>query len=103
MCHVDRLILLRNLLPLAEPFPPIWLKVKKIIDDLHIKNHKPPCDVTYSPELVKESFPEANLMTCEQTFAWLGRFRKVLNSTPKGRITLPKQMNFRKISGVQMI
>jgi len=83
MCHVDRLKLLRNLLPLAEPFPPIWLKVKKIIDDLHIKNHKPPCDVTYSPELVKENFPEANLMTCEQTFAWLGRFRKVLNSTPK--------------------
>ena len=48
-----------------------------------IANHKPPCDVVYSPQLVKKSFPDANLMTCEQTFAWLGRFRKVLNSTPK--------------------
>ena len=83
MCHVDRLKLLRGPLPLAEPFSNIWLKIRKVIDDLHIKNHKEPCPTVYSPSIVKESFPEANLMTCEQTFAWLGRFRKVLNSTPK--------------------
>ena len=81
--HVDRLKLLRGPLPLAEPFSNIWLKIRKVIDDLHIKNHKEPCPTVYSPSIVKESFPEANLMTCEQTFAWLGRFRKVLNSTPK--------------------
>ena len=83
LCHVDRLKLLRDALPLAQPFSDIWLKIRKCIDDLHIKNHKAPCDTVYSPNMVKEAFPDANLMACEQTFAWLGRFKKVLNSTPK--------------------
>ena len=83
MCHVDRLKLLQDALPLAEPFSHIWLKIRKCIDDLHVKNHKSPCDTVYTPNMVRESFPEANLMACEQTFAWLGRFKKVLNSTPK--------------------
>lgn len=83
MCHVDSLKLLRNALGFEEPFSRIWSEVTKVIDDLHLPNHKPQCEEMYSPEKVREDFPEANLMVCEQTFAWLGRFKKVLNSTPK--------------------
>ena len=32
----------------------------------------------YNPEKVKQDWPEANLMIAEQTFCWLGRFKKIL-------------------------
>ena len=85
MCHIDSLKLLKNPLELEGPeMPYLWSKIQKVIDPLHIKNHKrKSCHERYNPEKVKESFPEANMMVCEQTFAWLGRFKKVLNSTPK--------------------
>lgn len=83
MCHVDSLKLLIHPLSLEEPYHTMWLDIMKIIDPLHISNHKQSCEVRYNPEKVKQFFPDANLMTCEQTFAWLGRFKKVLNSTPK--------------------
>ena len=47
------------------------------------KNHKEECQTNYHSEKLEQDFPEANQMVCEQTFAWLGRFKKVLNSTPK--------------------
>lgn len=83
MCHVDGLKLLREALALEEPYPTIWQDVNKVIDDLHIANHKPACEISYNPDKVREDFPDANLMVCEQTFTWLGRFKKVLNATPK--------------------
>ena len=42
-CNVDRLKLLRDALPLEGEFPEVWLKINKIIDNLHIKNHKVNC------------------------------------------------------------
>ena len=85
MCNIDSLKLLRNPLALEGPdMPYVWQRIQKIIDPLHIKNHKRKlCHEKYNPEKVRKSFPEANMMVCEQTFAWLGRFKKVLNSTPK--------------------
>ena len=84
ICNVDRLKLLQGLLPLPAPFSTIWMDVKKVIDPLHIKNHKnPECHTKYSPEAVKTEIPDANLMVAEQTFSWLGKFKKVLNSMPK--------------------
>ena len=85
MCNVDRLKMLRNPLPLKGPdMPYVWQKINKCIDPLHLKNHKNKvCQTKYNPSKVKEEYPEANLMVCEQTFAWLGRFKKILNSTPK--------------------
>ena len=82
---IDRFKMLKNPLPLPGPdMPKIWKKINKCIDQLHLKNHKNKlCQVKYNPSKVKEDFPEANLMVCEQTFAWLGRFKKILNSTPK--------------------
>ena len=35
ICHVDQLKLLRDPLPMEDPFSMIWLSVTKAIDDLH--------------------------------------------------------------------
>ena len=84
MCNVDRLRMLRDPLPLEGEFSNIWQKVTKCIDSLHISNHKrPECKVKYAPEKVKNEIPEANLMSCEQTFSWAGRYKKILNSCTK--------------------
>ena len=40
MCNVDRLKLLKKALPLVGKFSEIWLNIGKVIDPLHIKNHK---------------------------------------------------------------
>lgn len=103
-CNVDRLKFLRDALPLVGKFSEIWLTIGKCIDPLHIKNHKvdqriqqtlkdknsifiefqrPDCKTLYAPEKVKEDWPEANLMIAEQTFCWLGRFKKILPSMSK--------------------
>ena len=37
----------------------------------------------YPPSKVLAVYPDANLMTAEETFSWLGRFKKILNSMPK--------------------
>ena len=84
MCHIDCLNLLKGPLSLPAPFHEMWLKIKKVIDPLHLKNHiRPDCKVLFNPESVRTLYPTANFMQCEQTFAWLGRYKKILNSTPK--------------------
>ena len=87
---MDRLRLLRSPLPLEGEFQNIWSKIEKVIDPLHVKNHKgiyiyknikflsftqrPECKVIYAPAKVAVKYPEANLMIAEQTFAWMGKF-----------------------------
>ena len=84
MCNVDRMRLLSGPLPLEGEFANIWLKVTKVIDPLHVKNHKrQECKEIYAPAKVAEKYPDANLMIAEQTFAWLGRFKRILNSMNK--------------------
>ena len=84
MCHIDELKLLHVKLNLTEPFCDMWQKINKVIDDLHIRNHtRPSCKTLYNPDQVKTLYPEANTMQCEQTFAWLARYKKILNSTSK--------------------
>ena len=84
MCNVDRLNFLRQELPLVGDLARVWLDIGKVIDPLHIRNHKrPECKDLYNPEKVKRDWPEANLMIAEQTFCWLGRFKKILNSMGK--------------------
>ena len=41
------------------------------------------CKELYNPEKLKEEHPGYNTMVCEQTFAWLSRYKKILNSMPK--------------------
>ena len=80
ICNVDKLKVLRKPLPIEEPFPKIWQEVGKVIDPLHLSNHKnPECKIKYNFSKVKEELPDANLMVAEQTFSWLGKYRKSLN------------------------
>ncbi len=65
-------------------FDRLWLSVSKIIDVFHLRNHKrPECHTEYNPQSLKEVHPNYNTQACEQTFAWLGRFHKILSSVPK--------------------
>ena len=34
---------------------------------------RPTCKTLYSPDKVVQDWPDANLMICEETFAWLGK------------------------------
>uniref|UniRef100_A0A1X7SE34 Uncharacterized protein n=1 Tax=Amphimedon queenslandica TaxID=400682 RepID=A0A1X7SE34_AMPQE len=62
----------------------IWKDINKIIDSLHMKNHvDPKCKELYDPERLKEKHPDLNTMACEQTFAWLSRYKKIVCSMPK--------------------
>ena len=57
----------------------IWLDITKMIDSLHIKNHRDPqCKRKYDPSVLKEEHPGYNTMSCEQTFAWMSRYKKIL-------------------------
>ena len=64
MCNVCSLKLLQKPLPLPPPQDKLFSSINKIIDPLHIANHKrESCRVLYNPDIVKQAFPEGNLMT----------------------------------------
>ena len=78
MCHLNNLKVARRQLPLPGDLAHLWLDVNKIIDDLHIKNHRDPrCEQYRAPAEI------GNTMSCEQTFAWLSRYKKILSAMPK--------------------
>lgn len=84
MCHLNNLTVARHPLPLPGSLTHIWSDVNKVIDELHIKNHKDPsCKLNYSTESLKADNPDFNTMACEQTFAWLSRYKKVLCAMQK--------------------
>jgi len=84
MCHLDGLRAAKNLLPWPSPWDKAWISVKKIIDSLHMKNHKDKaCKERYNPSCLKEELPNGNTMAAEQTFVWLSRFKKILCAMPR--------------------
>ena len=83
MCHINNLKVARHPLPLPGDLQHIWLDVRKIIDELHIKNHVDPRCQQYHPQTIREALPEMNTMSCEQTFAWISRYKKILSAMPK--------------------
>lgn len=84
MCHLDGLRAAKQDLPLPAPYDKMWKKVTKIIDSLHIRNHKDPkCQEMYHPKIVKELHPKFNLMCAEQTFTWLSRYKRISSSMNK--------------------
>ena len=85
MCHVDNLRIARKPLEsLPGDLKFIWLDIKKIIDSLHIHNHKDTqCHQRYNPDQLKETNPYYNTMSCEQTFAWFSRYKKILGAMGK--------------------
>ena len=84
MCHLDGMKALRSPLPFPSPWDKAWTSVTKIIDSLHISNHKDvSCREKYDPGILKKEIPEGNTMAAEQTFVWLSRFKKILCAMPK--------------------
>ena len=83
MCHLDALRMFRQPLPVEGEVAHIWQEITKVVDDLHINNHVPECKANWNPDKVKKLHPHVNLMVCEQTFAWMGRFKKTLNMMGK--------------------
>lgn len=62
----------------------LWADITKVIDALHIRNHRDAtCQEMYSFKQIKSEHPNLNTMSCEQTFAWLSRYKKILCSMPK--------------------
>ena len=76
----------REPLPIRN-FANLWTEnLVKIIDNLHLHNHvRKSCHTDFNPKILKAELPNANTMICEQTFAWLGRYKKILNVLPKHR------------------
>ena len=73
MCHLNNLKVAKEALPLPGDLKYIWLDVRKIIDSLHLRNHKDDrCKSEYDPANVLSE--GMNTMSCEQTFAWLSRY-----------------------------
>ena len=61
-------------------------KKTKVIDRLHLRNHKNElCHKLYSAEPLKAKCPDLNTMVAEQTFAWSARYKKILNAMPMRR------------------
>jgi len=84
MCHLDGLKAARKPLPFSSPWDKAWMSINKIIDKLHIRNHKDTsCKEKYNPSSLKEEIPEGNTMAAEQTFVWLSRFKKIVCAMPK--------------------
>ena len=69
---------------LAGDLKHIWQDLNKVIDTLHIRNHKDKrCREKYNPQSLKEKCLSYNTMCCKQTFVWLSRFKKILCAMPK--------------------
>ena len=69
-------------LPIQGDLQYLWLDVTKIIDELHIKNHADTrWTEKYNPKEVLSE--DMKTMPCEQTFAWLSRFKRILSAMPK--------------------
>ena len=77
MCHVDSLKISKKDLPFPAPFNKVWCTITKVIDRLHLRNHKDPrCRQLYNAE---DKIPsQFNTMACEQTFVWGSRLKKIV-------------------------
>ena len=54
MCHLDGMKAMKERLPFEELYDRIWGKIQKVIDHLHIKNHKDPnCLTLYNPKQIR--------------------------------------------------
>ena len=82
MCQVDGLKAAAKDLPFPPPLHKVWASIVKVIDKLHIRNHKDvKCKTTYNPEgKVPDGF---NSMAAEQTFVWGSRLKRIMCAMPR--------------------
>lgn len=82
MCHVDGMKVCRHDLPFPSPLDKVWKCIVKVIDKLHIRNHKGrKCQTEYNPEgKVADGY---NTMAAEQTFVWASRLKRIICAMPR--------------------
>lgn len=88
MCQLLRLKAARNKLPLPKPYDEMWNYINKAIDAFHLGNHKSDeCKERLNPKRIGDMHPHLkdtkNTSAAEQTFSWLGRFKKILSAMNK--------------------
>ena len=90
MCNLERLKLWssdkRKLTSEARLGISIFNRINKGVDALHIKNHvRHTCRNEYPKviEKLRETFKNPNTEAAEQTFIWLGKYKKILNTMDK--------------------
>ena len=86
ICNIIKLRAAQEKLPLPDKFTKMWQKV--IVDGLHINNHKHEhCKTALHLDNIYRMYPDLkgtrNTMAAEQTFVWLGRYKKIISSMPK--------------------
>ena len=88
MCQLIKTKATSTSLPLPAPYDNMWHRINKVVDALHIKNHvEPQCHTDLHPDNFFEMYPELkgqrNTQAADQTFVWLGRFKKIVCSLSK--------------------
>ena len=88
MCQLIKTRVAQADLPLPVPYNRLLKSVNKIVDALHIKNHiQTSCHTDLHPDNIYDMYPELrgtrNTQAAEQTFVWLGRFKKIVSSMTK--------------------
>ena len=62
MCHLNNLNVAKSPLPLPRDLQYIWSDIRKVIDDLHLKNHRDPtCKEKYNIESIWQ--PSIQILT----------------------------------------
>ena len=77
LCNFCHLKVARKPLPFKPPLDCAWLRMNKIIDNLHFLNHvNSECHTSFSPQTSKEMHPTANGPS--KTFAWMARYKNIV-------------------------
>ena len=90
MCNLERMKLWQvdksKLTPNANLGLSVFIAINKGVDALHISYHvRKECQQNY-PEVIKELrslYLKPNTESAEQTFIWLGKFKKILSNMNK--------------------
>ncbi len=79
VCHLKQLcVCVHKDLSFVRALWVLKCSIQVYMHALHIKNHRDErCHKLYSPHA------QMNTMACEQTFAWLSRYKKILSAVPK--------------------
>ena len=81
MCHLNSLRAARKDLPLPSPFDKMWKTIQKVIDRLHLQNHKNPSSkINYNPDNVLSE--SCNTMAAKQVNVWASRLKRIMVAMP---------------------
>ena len=82
MYHVNGLKVAKCDPPFINPLSKMWINVIKVIDWLHIRNHKDTkCKTDYNPD--NKIAVQYNTMAAEQTNVWVSRLKRIICAIPR--------------------